>query len=331
MTKWILAAGAAALAIASPALADREGQGGGKGGGKGGQQSAKADRGGGKDRADRGGNARVAKADRGSDKKQSHAVRLSGSDDHGKNRGNAKVRDRDNNRVVVKSRDIDNRGSRFVRVDGDDRFDRRFAGNGWINDCPPGLAKKHNGCLPPGQAKKLVGTRWPDAYQRSFLPASYRNWYPDNDDYLYRMRDGYVYRIDRDRGLINGLFPMFDNDGDFYTVGQRYPLDYGFYNVPTQYQRYYADNNDYLYRYGDGGIYQVNRSNGLVEGIAALLAGDFGVGQRMPLGYDTYNVPLGYRDQYYDTADNMYRYNDGYIYRVDPTTQLITAVISALV
>ena len=50
------------------------------------------------------------------------------------------------------------------------------------------------------------------------------------------MRDGYVYRIDRDRGLINGLFPMFENDGDFYTIGQRYPLDYGFYNVPTQYQ-----------------------------------------------------------------------------------------------
>ena len=28
--------------------------------------------------------------------------------------------------------------------------------------CPPGLAKKHNGCLPPGQAKKLVrGQRLP--------------------------------------------------------------------------------------------------------------------------------------------------------------------------
>jgi hypothetical protein len=24
------------------------------------------------------------------------------------------------------------------------------------NGCPPGLAKKHNGCLPPGQAKKLA-------------------------------------------------------------------------------------------------------------------------------------------------------------------------------
>ena len=92
MTKWILAAGAAALAISSPALADPGGQGGGKGGGKGGQQSAKADKGGGGNgrsaKADRGGGHHAAKADRGGDKKQSHAVHLSGSDDRGKNRGN---------------------------------------------------------------------------------------------------------------------------------------------------------------------------------------------------------------------------------------------------
>ena len=242
-------------------------------------------------------------------------------------RGEAKVRGRDIDRVLVKSGDRDELRVRNLRLDGDGRF----AGAGLINGCPPGLAKKLNGCLPPGQAKKLIGTRFPNALERSLLPTSFRNWYPDDDRYLYRMRDGYVYRIDRDGGLINGLFPMFENDGDFFTVGQRYPLDNGFYNVPAQYRSFYADDDDYLYRYGDGGIYQVNRSSGLIEGIAALLAGDLGVGQRLPIGYDTYNVPLGYRDQYYDTADNMYRYNDGYIYRVDPKTQLIQAVISALV
>jgi hypothetical protein len=40
---------------------------------------------------------------------------------------------------------------------------------------------------------------------------------------------------------------------------------------------------------------------------------------------------MAYRDRYYDTPDASYRYNDGYIYRADPTTQLITAVIDALV
>ena len=49
------------------------------------------------------------------------------------------------------------------------------------------------------------------------------------------------------------------------------------------------------------------------------------------MGYSAYNVPFAYRDRYYDTPDAWYRYNDGYIYRVDPTTQLITAVINALV
>src|SRR6478609_6031383 len=35
-----------------------------------------------------------------------------------------------------------------------------------VGGCPPGLAKKHNGCLPPGQAKKLynVGQRFPRGY-----------------------------------------------------------------------------------------------------------------------------------------------------------------------
>jgi hypothetical protein len=42
-------------------------------------------------------------------------------------------------------------------------------------------------------------------------------------------------------------------------------------------------------------------------------------------------VPFDYRAQYYDTPDAWYRYNDGYIYRVDPATQLITAIISVIV
>ena len=49
---------------------------------------------------------------------------------------------------------------RDVRRDDDRRFGefdfgRRFAR--FDSDCPPGLAKKSNGCLPPGQAKKMVG------------------------------------------------------------------------------------------------------------------------------------------------------------------------------
>ena len=56
----------------------------------------------------------------------------------------------------------------------------------------------------------------------------------------------------------------------------------------------------------------------------------FAVGQQMPLGYDVYNVPYSYLDRYVDGPDANYRYSDGYIYEVDPTTQLVQAAISLL-
>jgi hypothetical protein len=39
---------------------------------------------------------------------------------------------------------------------GDDKIVilRREVEGAYVKRCPPGLAKKHNGCMPPGQAKK---------------------------------------------------------------------------------------------------------------------------------------------------------------------------------
>ena len=42
-----------------------------------------------------------------------------------------------------------------------------------------------------------------------------------------------------------------------------------------------------------------------------------------------YNVPLDYRDQYYDTDDSLYRYADGNIYQVDAKTQIIQAIVDS--
>ena len=163
------------------------------------------------------------------------------------------------------------------------------------------------------------------------LDGPYRQWYRDTDDFYYRNDADHIYRVRREGGLIDALFPSSDRDYYYYPVGMNYPSDYNYYNVPNQYSSYYPDNGDYSYRYGDGAIYQVNQSNGLIQGISALLAGDLSVGQRLPSNYGAYNLPMDYRDRYYDTNQDMYRYNDGYIYRVDPTTQLITAVINAIV
>lgn len=81
----------------------------------------------------------------------------------------------------------DNDG-RFGRNDDDRRFGR--------NACPPGLAKKNNGCMPPGQAKKgdrsngPFGDMWSD---RGFQ---------DSDRFIYRQDGNRVLQIDRRTGQV---------------------------------------------------------------------------------------------------------------------------------
>ena len=71
-----------------------------------------------------------------------------------------------------------------------------------VGGCPPGLAKKHNGCMPPGQAKKRynVGQRFPLSYGNRWsynqIPYDLRNRYGFDPDDRYYYGDGYVYRVD---------------------------------------------------------------------------------------------------------------------------------------
>ena len=75
--------------------------------------------------------------------------------------------------------------------------------NGYgMGGCPPGLAKKNNGCLPPGQAKKLynVGQRWPGTYGQAWsynqIPYDWRNQYNIDPRNQYYYGDGYLYSVD---------------------------------------------------------------------------------------------------------------------------------------
>jgi hypothetical protein len=184
-----------------------------------------------------------------------------------------------------------------------------------IVGCPPGLAKKDNGCLPPGQARKMEQARYDWV------------WGSRNDDYRYRYDDGYLYRTDR-QGSLLGYLPVL---GGALSLGNPWPTRYDYQPVPDYYSSYYGLNDRYNYRYADGIMYGVDPRTQAISQVAALLTGQqFNVGQRMPAGYDVYNVPYAYRGQYMDTADSLYRYNDGYVYQVDPTTQLIQAVIQLL-
>ena len=127
--------------------------------------------------------------------------------------------------------------------------------------------------------------------------------YYDTPDYYYRYDydDGYLYRVDRDDNFVMALIPLL---GGAYSVGQPLPFYYqSGYNVPLGYRSLYYDTPDYYYRYGDGAIYQVDPATQLIQGIVALLTGQsLGIGQRLPLGYDVYNVPYAYRSNYFDTT-----------------------------
>jgi hypothetical protein len=352
MRKVLLIAGAAALAASVPALAEKGGKGGGNGhaahgqgggGGKGGGAGAggqgkfkpeKAARqefrggGGGKpakaERQAYQGGGKPAKAERQAsqgggkpDKAQRQAFRATKQD---------RKAMRETERAFARSGDV----SRGVNVDqrGFRDGERRYAGLG--ANCPPGLAKK--GCMPPGQAKKLfnVGQRVQPAWFAGYnVPREYSDFYRDSPDSYYRYSDeGYIYRVDQRTDLISGLIPLL---GGGFAVGQPLPAGYDVYNVPSQYRDSYHDTDESFYRYGDNAIYEVDPQSGIIESIVALLGGDMNVGQALPSGYDAYNLPLDYRDQYQDSDESMYRYADGNIYQVDTKTQIIQAIVEMLV
>lgn len=67
--------------------------------------------------------------------------------------------------------------------------------------CPPGLAKKNNGCMPPGQARKFErGERWQSGYGTLYsygrIPYDVRRRYDLSNRYRYYYSDGNLYAVD---------------------------------------------------------------------------------------------------------------------------------------
>ncbi len=422
MTRFILAAGVAALAITAPASAAP--------GGKGGHGHAQANHKQNHGRSAKGGHsshgyaqqakrgapkhARQARNTHGQPKHERHAqahaqhrakpnghrarIAQAHSNDHSDRNAHIANRGRGHEAqrraAIARNRSHDARQVLARRENRGNRDNGRitYAQNGvgyGVGGCPPGLAKKRVACMPPGQARKLVGQRYDrvrDRVNLRELPRSLRYVYRDTPDYYYRYGDGYAYRVSRKDQLISALMPLF---GLGYTAGQQFPaaypnygmpaayqpfypnygnydyryangymyqlnpntgliqnvdplLGYGYgygqmmpatysaYNVPYQYRPLYSDSSNAYYRYAPGAIYQVDPQTSLITGVAALLTNGMAVGQPLPTGYGAYNVPYGYRGQYYDTANDWYRYSNGNIYRVDPTTQLVTAIVASI-
>ena len=77
--------------------------------------------------------------------------------------------------------------------------DRGPVGYG-VGGCPRGLAKKHNGCMPPGQARKLArGQRWQSAYGDPYayrqIPYDVRQRYDLNPRYRYYYDNGSLSQV----------------------------------------------------------------------------------------------------------------------------------------
>ncbi|MEO7751724.1 MAG: hypothetical protein ABIS09_10445 [Sphingomicrobium sp.] len=74
--------------------------------------------------------------------------------------------------------------------------------------CPPGLARKHNGCMPPGKVRKLygVGQRYPGSYGSLWnynqIPSNIRSQYDLTRSGRYYYGDGYLYQVDPRTRLI---------------------------------------------------------------------------------------------------------------------------------
>jgi hypothetical protein len=346
MRNLILLAGTAALAIAVPVAAEKGGKGGGHGhgggkpakvehggshGGHGGGKPAKAERGGGHGGGQAARVARPHKAERQAFRAERKAERPERRAFREERRSIRDERRQDHfvRRAAEERRDFRRVGREredYRRMPDLRHGEPRFAG--YDRACPPGLAKKGNGCLPPGQAKKhfargqRIDRDWFQGYR---MPVAYESFYQDTPDYYYSYDDsGYIYRADRGSDLISAIIPLF---GGGFGIGQPLPSGYDAYNVPMQYRDDYYDTDESLYRYGDNAIYRVDNQSGLIEGIVALLGGDLNVGQQLPDGYDAYNLPMDYRDEYQDDEDYNYRYADGNIYQVDSKTQIIQAIM----
>ena len=93
--------------------------------------------------------------------RQGHGDGPGRGSDHGQGQGQDKDKDKGKGQGRGQGQ---GRGGHPSQIADDDRgaiyayFGQQFA----LGNCPPGLAKKNNGCLPPGQARKwAVGQRLP--------------------------------------------------------------------------------------------------------------------------------------------------------------------------
>lgn len=189
--------------------------------------------------------------------------------------------------------------------------------------CPPGLAKS-GGCQPPGQSRSPSNRR-DSLLGRAYSPLLFG--LTGFDPGRYRYRDGYLMQL-ADGDGIAGYIPLL---GGALASGNIWPGSYGSQRVPAYLVDFYNLGQPGSYRYADNTLYRVDPQSAAIQSVAALLTDEeVAVGEPMPPGYDVYNVPYPYRGRYADSPEAAYRYVDGYVYRIDPRTRMVSEAIDLL-
>jgi hypothetical protein len=209
--------------------------------------------------------------------------------------------------IRTAARTGDSRYDRDGRYDGDERYGRDDSEGRYDRDCPPGLDRKNNGCLPPGQV---------DRDGRDGRDGRWNDGRDDRGQWVDRNRDGYDDRdLNRDRRVDDREWriAMEDRDGDRYDRGDdRYGDDrYG--------DDRYDDRSDRDDRApGRGGL------GGLIDNV--LGGGGLRVGQRASGNLGA--VPYEYRNQYRDGNGVYYRADARAIYQIDARTDTVVRIHS---
>lgn len=120
------------------------------------------------------------------------------ADKGGKGNGNGKGRDHaeDGSHHSKGYHNDDDRAVMILQSDRD--YLRRYLHDDYVRNCPPGLAKKNNGCLPPGQAKKRYIIGYPLPHDVVWVPVPL-----DIRRHLSPIPAGYQYvQVDKDVLLV---------------------------------------------------------------------------------------------------------------------------------
>jgi hypothetical protein len=196
-------------------------------------------------------------------------------------------------------------GIRIAMRNGDDRYDRdgRYDDR-YGRDCPPGLEKKNNGCLPPGQVGRGDRDgRWGDDDR----------W--NSRDTIDRNRDGYDDRdLNRDRRI---------DDREWRLAEERYGDDRRYDRDDDD--RYDRDDDD---RYDRDDDRYEDRNRGGIGGIVDNLLGrgTLRVGQRVTASAQLGAVPYEYRNQYRDGNGVYYRSDGRAIYQIDARNDTVLRI-----